>query len=72
MSINHAVTSAILDITTHSPVTRDDKLAHYRGIRDWLNAEISTLEKDMVKSERPHETIARIARETRNAKERRG
>lgn len=64
--VNPDAASAIRDITDHSPSTRDDELAYYKSIRDWLDAEISTLEKDIVKTERPHETIARIGRETRD------
>lgn len=66
----------ISDITARikdqAPLGSTSKLEYYEAIRDWLDDSISSIRTDLVRTERPHETMARIGREIRNAKERRG
>lgn len=62
------ISDAVNQIKEHAPERSSDALEYYEDIRNWLDANISLLRAHL--TERPHETIARIGRETRNARAR--
>lgn len=61
------VSDVINQIIEHAPEQPLEALEYYEDVHNWLDAKISLLRAHLATAERPHETLAGIARETRNS-----